>query len=512
MLRNKLILISFLLLFLFRLSLVLQNLMWFQDTANDQFFAVKIVNDLKSGKIIIQEGITNSGLDTRYPPFYTYTLGLIRLVNNTYEATLAVHVLLSFLLLIVIYKITSLLSSQNGGLIAILISSISPILIEESAVVYSAYFPLPFAFLSLYLLLKELLNERPSTPKIIFSLFLVAFMTTFSYALNFQLVLSVVLLLFFIKNLIKKLLFSFAGVIFFLLFNLKSVLEFSIYEFFKANFYNLFFPDKEVYRPGLYDNLLQQFYNTPEIFFAGAIVITILFVYFVKSRSNNKRGMVLSLFFYWIMSSAIISRFGQFYKGIFAYPILYIVLGSFLDKWAEGYFPKNISRTALGIVTIVLFTVIPASTFPKFGSLNSSHYYLSKDYIQKLVNEDDSKTLFLILTKRNNNLVYWPSQIIWYFDYLVNNQFYELFPNQFCPALLEGECFRVVPEKIRIICSTEPPEINIFDIVQKSDCVNEARRINSLTGATETYKVNGSYYDISVDQTKYKNLERSFLY
>src|SRR5688572_790365 len=110
MLKHKLILILFLLFFVFRLALILQNLMWLQDTSNDQFFAVKIVNDLKVGKILVHEGILNSGLLTRYPPYYVYLLGFIRLINNTYEATLVVHIFLSFLLLIIIYKITKLLS------------------------------------------------------------------------------------------------------------------------------------------------------------------------------------------------------------------------------------------------------------------------------------------------------------------------------------------------------------------------------------------------------------------
>lgn len=487
--------------------------MWLQDTANDQFFPVKIVNDLKAGKILVNEGIANSGLNTRYPTYYVYLLGFIRLINNTYEATLVVHIFLSFLLLIIIYKITKLLSSENGGLIALTIATFSRVLIEESAVVYSAYFPLPFAFFSLYILLKELLSKRPNPTLILLSLFILAFMTTFSYALCFQLVLSIILLIIFAKNRLQKFLFSLAAITFFLLFNLQTVLKYPIYEFVKTNFRILLFPDTDIYNPGIYDNLFHQFRAEPGVFFLGVILISILFIYFTKSHSsqNDNKKVVLILFFYWIISSVIISRFGQFYKGIFAYPILYIVLGCFFDKIAKDRGPKNILRLIVSATAIVTFIIIPTLTLPKFRSLSLSHYNLSKEYAQKIVAEENIKTLFLILTERDNKMVHWSSISIWYFDYLIHNQNYELLPNQFCPALIDGECFRAIPDKIRIICSTESPETDIFEIVQKSDCITEAERINLLTGSN-TYKVNGSYYDIQVDKTKYKNLRNSIIY
>ncbi len=513
MIRSKLITIFFICLFVFRLALVLQNLVWFQDTANDQFFAVKIVNDLKDGKFIVQEGITNSGLNVRYPPYYTFLLAFLRLVNNTYESTLVFHIFLTSLLPILIYKIAKLLSSESGGIIAMLVALTSPILLEVSTVVYSAYLPLPFAFVALYILIKELLSKNQKSPLIIFSLFLTASLTTFSYALNFQLVLSAVLIVFLTKKTASKYLYVASTVFFFLLFNFKSILQFSLYNFIKSNFQNLFFPATEVYKPGVIENIIQQFYNKPETVFLGLFLIISLVTYLIKSKfkNENRKKTVLILIAYWFISTVLISRFGQFYKGIFVYPVLYVVLGCLLENLSQKPFKKFPSRLIFGVVFILIFIIIPTSSLPRLRNFNESHYRLSKNYAQKLVSETDKKTLLLVLSERNNKLIYWMSLNVWYYDYLVNKDKYELFPKEFCPVSLEGECFRIVPDKIRIVCTTQPPEIYIFDIVKKHQCDSEAQRISSIVGA-EPYKTTGSFYDIQIDGEKYKNLQESLIY
>ncbi len=514
MLKNKAILLFFLLLFIFRLALVLQNLMWFQDTANDQFFAVKILDDLKEGNILVKEGITNSGLNTRYPPFYTYLLAIIRAIHNSYEATLAVHIALSFWLLILVYKIARLLSSDAGGLVAFTIAFFSPLLIEASTVVYSAYFPLPFAFFSLYLLLKELLTDKPRVSLVLIAIFIITFMTTFSYALGFQVILTIVFILIYEKTLKQKFIYLFATFASFITFNLNTVSKYPIFEFLKTNFDNLFFPDKEVYRPGIYQNLLQQFYNNPELTFATIVTLTLLILYFIKSQpfKGKKEIAILVLFVYWLASSVIISGFGQFYKGVFAYPILYIVVGCFVSNLAGKTLSKKTGNILIIAATFAVFIVIPGLNLPRFRNLEMSHYNLSKNYITNLINQEDTKTLFLLLQERNNRIVYWASQSIWYFDYLVRGQDYELFPSLFCPTLLEGECYRTTPDKIKILCPTQSPEIDIFDPVKKSDCTKEAERLNSLVGAKRSHKLAGSFYEIVVDKIKYGKLEKSLLY
>jgi 4-amino-4-deoxy-L-arabinose transferase-like glycosyltransferase len=131
---------------IFRCVLLYSNLDWNGDSARDQIYAKLILANPE----YIYLGHWNSGIGMHYPPYYYYILAFIRSAYDSYGAVLCIHILLNFLAILALYKITKLVSSTHEGFLVVCLCLISPVMISISSSVWSPYFSVPLGIIVLY--------------------------------------------------------------------------------------------------------------------------------------------------------------------------------------------------------------------------------------------------------------------------------------------------------------------------------------------------------------------------
>jgi len=509
---NKILIYSILtFLLIFRFTLIFANLDWQDDTARDQIFARLIFKNQE----FVGIGHWNSGLGINYPPYYYYILSSIRTIHDSYGMVLLVHIILSLIALVYIFKITRILSSKLEGFIAVSLCLIAPIMINISSSVWSIYFSVSFGIIAMYWGIKAFYTKPQNTLYLTLAITTTSFLTTIFYGASLQLLLLIALV-FLLGNrgVIKKIYFLLLAAITFSLFNFQIVLHNNIFHLINLNLNPILdtnISDYKYFISHLYQNMANNIVRPEFVIVFGFISLFLFIVYLFCRNKRINKIIVCSLFFYCLVAIFFSAKSGEVYYGVLQYPFIYVLLAIFSTK-INTFNKKRIFVPVYVFLLLLFYAIFPQSLFDNFLYKIPSRYSLIKIYSFQIIDKSKGdNVLILSAFEKNGVALYWPSTNFWYYDTFFNPKSYILQPTKFCPVTTSGICYTSIPDKIVLICPLSETNLGSYlSPISLDLCSKELNRLTSLVGIPSIQKAEEINY-ITVDKNKYLNLKKSLI-